>query len=156
MVETNDQWIVERTGIRESHIAEPDMATSDMAIEAAKCALAQRGIQATELNAIIVCTVTPDHMFPSTACLVQHGIGAKGAWGFDLIAACSGFLYGLTVGAHLVTAGTHKKVLVVGSDTMSRIIDYTDRATCVLFGDGAGAMLIEAAEEGDDGAGFID
>jgi 3-oxoacyl-[acyl-carrier-protein] synthase-3 len=156
LVETNDQWIMERTGIRERHIAEPEMATSDMAIAAARCALAQRGVDAKELDAIIVCTVTPDHLFPSTACLVQNGIGAKGAWGFDLIAACSGFLYGLTVGAHLVAAGTHKKVLVVGSDTMSRIIDYTDRATCVLFGDGAGAMLIEAADEGDDGAGFID
>jgi 3-oxoacyl-[acyl-carrier-protein] synthase-3 len=132
------------------------MATSDMAIAAARCALAQRGVDAKELDAIIVCTVTPDHLFPSTACLVQNGIGAKGAWGFDLIAACSGFLYGLTVGAHLVAAGTHKKVLVVGSDTMSRIIDYTDRATCVLFGDGAGAMLIEATDEGNDGPGFID
>ena len=156
LVDTNDQWIMERTGIRERHIAEPEMATSDMAIAAARCALAQRGVDAKELDAIIVCTVTPDHLFPSTACLVQNGIGAKGAWGFDLIAACSGFLYGLTVGAHLVAAGTHKKVLIVGSDTMSRIIDYTDRATCVLFGDGAGAMLIEAADEGDDGAGFID
>jgi 3-oxoacyl-[acyl-carrier-protein] synthase-3 len=156
LVETNDQWIMERTGIRERHIAAPEMATSDMAIEAARCALAHRGVNASELDAIIVCTVTPDHMFPSTACLVQNGIGAKGAWGFDLIAACSGFLYGLTVGAHLVAAGTHKKLLVVGSDTMSRIIDYTDRATCVLFGDGAGAMLIEPAGEGEDGAGFID
>ena len=125
-----------------------------MAIEAARCALAQRGVDATEINAIIVCTVTPDHMFPSTACLVQNGIGAKGAWGFDLIAACSGFVYGLTVGANLVMAGTHKKVLVIGADTMSRIIDYTDRATCVLFGDGAGAMLIEPAGEEDDGAGL--
>jgi 3-oxoacyl-[acyl-carrier-protein] synthase-3 len=156
LVDTNDQWIMERTGIRERHIAPPEMATSDMAIAAARCALAQRGIDATEINAIILCTVTPDHLFPSTACLVQDGIGAKGAWGFDLIAACSGFLYGLTVGAHLVAAGTHKKVLVIGSDTMSRIIDYTDRATCVLFGDGAGAMVIEAADEADDGAGFID
>jgi 3-oxoacyl-[acyl-carrier-protein] synthase-3 len=156
LVETNDQWIMERTGIRERHIAAPEIATSDMAIQAARCALAHRGIDATEINAIIVCTVTPDFMFPSTACLVQNGIGAKGAWGFDLIAACSGFLYGLTVGAHLVAARTHKKVLVIGSDTMSRIIDYTDRATCVLFGDGAGAMLIEPAEEADDGDGFID
>jgi 3-oxoacyl-[acyl-carrier-protein] synthase-3 len=156
LVETNDQWIMERTGIRERHIAGPEMATSDMAIEAARCALAQRGIDATEINAIIVCTVTPDYMFPSTACLVQNGIGAKGAWGFDLIAACSGYLYGLTVGAHLVAAGTHKKVLVIGSDTMSRIIDYTDRATCVLFGDGAGAMLIEPTGEEDGDAGFID
>src|SRR6476661_2847787 len=144
---------MERTGIRERHIAEPEMAIFDMAIAAARCALAQRGVEVKELDAIIVCTVTPDHLFPSTACLVQNGIGAKGAWGFDLIAACSGFLYGLTVGAHLVAAGTHKKVLVVGSDTMSRIIDYTDRATCVLFGDGAGAMLLEPAE---DGEGFID
>ena len=156
LVDTNDQWIMERTGIRERHIAGPEMATSDMAILAARCALAQRGIDATEIDAIIVCTVTPDHLFPSTACLVQNGIGAKGAWGFDLIAACSGFLYGLTVGAHLVAAGTHKKVLVIGSDTMSRIIDYTDRATCVLFGDGAGAMLIEPAGDADGGAGFID
>jgi 3-oxoacyl-[acyl-carrier-protein] synthase-3 len=100
--------------------------------------------------------VTPDHFFPSTACLVQNGIGARGAWGFDLIAACSGFLYGLTTGAHFIAAGTHKKVLVIGSDTMSRIIDYTDRATCVLFGDGAGAMLIEPTTEADNGAGFID
>jgi 3-oxoacyl-[acyl-carrier-protein] synthase-3 len=156
LVDTNDQWIMERTGIRERHIAPPEMATSDMAIEAARCALAQRGIDATEINAIIVCTVTPDHFFPSTACLVQNGIGAKGAWGFDLIAACSGFLYGLTVGANLVMAGTHKKVLVIGSDTMSRIIDYTDRATCVLFGDGAGAMLIEPAGESDGDCGFLD
>ncbi len=156
LVDTNDQWIMERTGIRERHIAEPEMATSDMAIEAARCALLQRGIDAREIDAIILCTVTPDHLFPSTACLVQNAIGAKGAWGFDLIAACSGFLYGLTTGAHFVMAGTHKKVLVIGSDTMSRIIDYTDRATCVLFGDGAGAMLIEAADDADGGAGFID
>jgi 3-oxoacyl-[acyl-carrier-protein] synthase-3 len=156
MVETSDEWIVTRTGIRERHIADPEIATSDMAIEAAKCALAQRGIPATDVNVIIVCTVTPDYFFPSTACLVQNAIGARGAWGFDLIAACSGFLYGLTTGAHLVAAGTHKKVLVIGSDTMSRIIDYTDRATCVLFGDGAGAMLIEPAADSDNGAGFID
>ena len=156
LVETNDQWIMERTGIRERHIAAPEMATSDMAIEAARCALAQRGIDAAELDAIIVCTVTPDYMFPSTACLVQYRIGARGAWGFDLIAACSGYLYGLTVGAHLVAAGTHQKVLVIGSDTMSRIIDYTDRATCVLFGDGAGAMLIEPTGEADGDTGFID
>ena len=156
MVETNDQWIVERTGIRERHIADAGVATSDMAAEAARCALAQRGAAATEISAIIVCTVTPDMFFPSTACLVQNALGARGAWGFDLVAACSGFVYGLTTGAHLVAAGTHRKVLVIGSDTMSRIIDYTDRATCVLFGDAAGAMLIEAAGEGDEGAGFID
>ena len=156
MVETNDQWILERTGIRERHIAAADMATSDMAIEAARCALLQRGIDAATVNAIIVCTVTPDHFFPSTACLVQNGLGARGAWGFDLIAACSGFVYGLTTGASLVAAGTHHRVLVIGADTMSRIIDYTDRATCVLFGDGAGAMLLEPAGGSEDGAGFID
>jgi 3-oxoacyl-[acyl-carrier-protein] synthase-3 len=156
MVETNDQWIVERTGIRERHIADAGVATSDMAIEAARCALAQRAVAATEVDAIIVCTVTPDMFFPSTACLVQKGLGAKGAWGFDLVAACSGFVYGLTTGAHLVAAGTHRKVLVIGSDTMSRIIDYQDRATCVLFGDAAGAVLLEPAGEGDDGAGFLD
>jgi len=156
MVDTNDQWIVERTGIRERHIADPDMATSDMAIEAARCALAQRGMDPREVEAIIVCTVTPDMMFPSTACLVQNGLGARGAWGFDLIAACSSFVYGSTTGAHLVMAGTHKKVLVIGSDTMSRIIDYTDRATCVLFGDGAGAVLIEPVGPGEEELGFID
>jgi 3-oxoacyl-[acyl-carrier-protein] synthase III len=156
MVDTNDQWIVERVGIRERHIAGPDMATSDMAIEAARCALAQRGVDPSEVNAIILCTVTPDMFFPSTACLVQNALGARGAWGFDLIAACSGFVYGLTVAAHLVAAGTHAKVLVIGADKMSSIIDYTDRATCVLFGDGAGAMLLEPATNGDGDVGFID
>ncbi len=151
MVETSNEWILERTGIRERHIADPEMATSDMAVEAAKRALAMRGIDASELDAILVCTVTPDHFFPSTACLVQNRIGAKKAWGFDLIAACSSFVYGLTTAAHLVGAGSHSKVLVIGADTMSRIIDYTDRTTCVLFGDGAGAMLVEPAEEGEPG-----
>jgi 3-oxoacyl-[acyl-carrier-protein] synthase-3 len=157
MVDTNNQWILERTGISERHIADPDAATSDLAVEAARQALEQAGTDAAELDAILVCTVTPDMLFPSTACLVQNQIGATRAWGFDLVAACSGFLYGLTTAAHLVAAGTHNKVLVIGSDTMSRIIDYTDRSTCVLFGDGAGAMLIEplAADE-DQGLGFID
>ena len=155
MVDTNDQWIVERTGIRERHIADPDIATSDMAVNAAVCALQQRGIAATELDAILVCTVTPDMLFPATACLVQDRIGAKGAWGFDLVAACSGFIYGLTTAAHLVAGGLHRKVLVIGADTMSRILDYTDRSTCILFGDSAGAMLIEPTEDGED-AGFID
>jgi len=153
MVETNDKWIFERTGIRERHIAGKDVATSDMAVAAAGELLAQRGISAEELDAIIVCTVTPDTLFPSTACLVQHRLGATHAWGFDLVAACSGFVYGMTVGAHLVSAGTHQKVLVIGADTMSRIIDYTDRATCILFGDGAGAFLIEPTSE--PGEGFI-
>jgi 3-oxoacyl-[acyl-carrier-protein] synthase-3 len=156
IVETNSEWIIERTGICERHIAAPEVATSDMATEAARAALSHRGISAAELDAILVCTVTPDMLFPSTACLVQNNLGAKRAWGFDLIAACSSFLYGLTTGAALVASGAHQKVLVVGSDTMSRIIDYTDRATCILFGDGAGAMLLEPAGESDDGAGFID
>jgi 3-oxoacyl-[acyl-carrier-protein] synthase-3 len=156
MVETNDQWITERTGIRERHIAGPEIATSDMASCAAKAALAQRGIAADDLDAILVCTVTPDMLFPSTACLVQNNIGAAGAWGFDLVAACSGFVFGLTTGASLVMAGTHRKVLVIGADTMSRILNYEDRATCILFGDAAGAMLVEPCLDGDDGLGFID
>ncbi len=154
MVKTTDEWILERTGISERHIAAPEIATSDMAVEAARAALAQRGIDAAELDAVIVCTVTPDMFFPSTACLVQNRIGARGAWGFDLVAACSGFIYGLTTAAHLVMAGTHKNVLVIGADTMSRIIDYTDRATCILFGDAAGAMLVETAGEGEGFLGF--
>ncbi len=151
MVETSDEWILERTGIRERHIADPGIATSDMAIEAAKAALAHHGSTAEDVDAIILCTVTPDHMFPSTACIVQHKLGVKRAWGFDLVAACSSFVYGLTTAAHLVGCGTHKKVLVIGSDTMSRIIDYTDRATCVLFGDGAGAFVVEPAADGEPG-----
>jgi 3-oxoacyl-[acyl-carrier-protein] synthase-3 len=154
MVETNNEWIMQRVGIVQRHIAAPEVATSDMAVEAAKIALEHRGIDARELDAIILCTVTPDMLFPSTACLVQDRLGAKRAWGFDLVAACSGFVYGLTTAAHLVSTGSHEKVLVIGSDTMSRIIDYTDRSTCVLFGDGAGAMLVEPAEPGE--TGFVD
>ncbi len=153
MVDTSNEWILERTGISERHIAAPEVATSDLAIEAAKQALAQRGIDASDLEAIIVSTVTPDMMFPSTACIVQHGLGAKHVWGFDMIAACCSFLYGLTTASQLVASGAHKKVLVIGADTMSRIIDYKDRSTCVLFGDGAGAMLIEPSE---DECGLID
>ena len=153
-VDTNDEWIITRTGIRQRHIAEPGVATSDLAVEAANAALAECGLSGSDVDTIIVCTVTPDMLFPATACLVQDRIGAKGAWGFDLVAACSGLLYGLTTGAQLVAAGSQKRVLVIGADTMSRIVDYQDRATCVLFGDGAGAMLLEASEE--DGAGLID
>lgn len=156
MVKTNDQWIVERTGIYQRHIAGPDVATSDLAREAACAVLAQRGISGAELDAILVCTVTPDMLFPSTACLVQHQIGASKAWGFDLVAACSGFVYGLATGAHLVACGTHEKVLVIGADTMSRIIDYQDRSTCILFGDGAGAVLIEPAADGEQDLGYVD
>ena len=151
MVATNDQWIQERTGIRERHIVEKGVATSHLAAEAARLCLAKRGIRADEVEVIIVATVTPDMMFPATACLVQEKIGAIGAWGFDLAAACSGFIYALQVGTKLVESGAHKKVLVIGADVMSSIIDYTDRATCVIFGDGAGAVLLEpcaAAEVG--------
>ena len=154
MVETNDSWIVERTGIRERHIAPRSMATSDMAVEAAKIALAERGMDASDLDVIIVCTVTPDMFFPATACLVQDRLGASGVWGFDLVAACSGFVYGLTTAANLIMSGMHKRVMVIGADTMTRILDYTDRTTCILFGDGAGAMIIEASDSGED-VGFI-
>ncbi len=155
LVDTNDEWITQRVGIRERRIADPEIATSDMAIAAARCALLQRGMDPSEIETIIVCTVTPDMFFPSTACIVQNQLGARGAWGFDLIAACSGFVFGLNTAASMIAAGAQKKVLVIGSDTMSRIIDYTDRATCVLFGDGAGAMLLEPTVDGED-LGFID
>jgi len=151
MVETNDQWITERTGIRERHLVDKGVATSDLAAEAARRCLAVRGIAPTEVEAIIVATVTPDMLFPATACLVQHKLGATGAWGFDLSAACSGFPYALQVGAKLVESGAHKKVLVIGADVMSSILDYTDRATCILFGDGAGAVLLEPCAEGETG-----
>lgn len=151
MVDTNDEWIVTRVGIRERHIVEKGVATSDLAVEAAKRCLAERGVSATDLDAIIVATVTPDMLFPATACLVQNKLAAQGAWGFDLSAACSGFVYALQVGAKFVETGAHKKVLVIGADVMSSILDYTDRATCILFGDGAGAVLIEPAAEGETG-----
>jgi 3-oxoacyl-[acyl-carrier-protein] synthase III len=151
MVDTSDEWIMQRLGIRERHLVEPGMATSDLAVEAARQCLAQRGIPASEVEVVIVATVTPDMFFPATACLVQDKIGAHGAWGFDLSAACSGFLYALQVGAKLVESGAHSKVMVIGADTMSSIIDYTDRATCVIFGDGAGAVLIEPTEPGEIG-----
>ena len=153
IVETSDEWIVSRTGIRERHIVEEGMATSDLAVEAAKCALSQRGIDASEIEAIVVATVTPDMLFPSTTCLVQHKLGIKGAWGFDLSAACSAFVYALQTGAQFIATGAHKKVLVIGADVMSSILDYTDRATCILFGDGAGAVLLEPSE---DDSGIID
>jgi 3-oxoacyl-[acyl-carrier-protein] synthase-3 len=145
---------VERTGIRERHVLAKGLGTSDMCVEAAKKCLAQRGIEASELEVIIVGTVTPDMMFPSTACLVQNKIGAKGAWGFDVSAGCSGFVFALQTGVKLVESGAHKKVMVIGADANTRMTDYTDRTTCVLFGDGCGAVLIEPAEEGE--IGFID
>ena len=151
MVATNDQWIMERTGIRERHMVDKGVGTSDLAVEAARKCLAARGIGAEELEVIIVATVTPDMFFPATACLVQDKLGAKHAWGFDLSAACSGFPYALQVGAKLVESGVHKKVMVIGADVMSSVIDYTDRATCVIFGDGAGAVLLEPCAEGEVG-----
>lgn len=154
MVQTTDQWILERTGIRERHIVDKGTAASDLAVEAAKRCLARRGIPATDVEAIIVATVTPDMFFPATACLVQHKLGVPGAWGFDLSAACSAFVYALQCGNQYVSSGCHKKVLVIGADVMSSIIDYTDRATCVIFGDGAGAVLLEPAS--GDGLGLID
>jgi 3-oxoacyl-[acyl-carrier-protein] synthase-3 len=154
MVDTNHDWIMDRTGIRERHIAEKGVATSDLSVEAAKKALSERGLKPTEIEAILVATVTPDMLFPSTACLVQHKLGAKGAWGFDLSAACSAFVYALQVGSQFIATGAHKKVMVIGADVMSSIIDYTDRATCVIFGDGAGAVILEPAE--DDSVGLID
>jgi 3-oxoacyl-[acyl-carrier-protein] synthase III len=156
MVATNDQWITERTGIRERHLADKGIATSDLAVEAAKVCLSRRGIDASEIEAILVATVTPDMAFPATACLVQDKLGAPHAWGFDLSAACSGFPYALQVGAKLIESGAHKKVLVIGSDVMSSIIDYTDRATCIIFGDGAGAVLLEPCDEAAGEVGLID
>jgi 3-oxoacyl-[acyl-carrier-protein] synthase-3 len=151
MVETSDQWIMERTGIRERHKLGPGKGVSDICVEAAKKCLAARGIAPTEVEAIIVGTVTPDMMFPSTACLVQDKLGAKGAWGFDVSAGCSGFVYALQAGAKLVESGAHSKVLVIGADANTRMTDYTDRSTCVLFGDGGGAVLLEPAADGEIG-----
>ena len=151
IVDTSEDWIRTRTGIEKRHIADDGVATSDLATEAARELLAETGVAGEDVEAILVCTVTPDMFFPSTACLVQDRIGAKGAWGFDLVAACSGLVYGLSTASHLVASGSHKRVLVIGADTMSRIIDYEDRATCVLFGDGAGAFLLEPASDGDGG-----
>jgi 3-oxoacyl-[acyl-carrier-protein] synthase III len=153
MVETSDEWIVNRVGIRERHIVDKGVATSDLAVEASKKVLAERGLTPSQAEAIIVATVTPDMLFPSTACLVQHKLRANGVWGFDLSGACSAFLYALQTGAQFIATGAHKKVLVIGADVMSSIIDYTDRATCVIFGDGAGAVILEP-EEGD--LGLID
>jgi len=154
MVDTNDQWIMERTGIKERHVLAKGLGVSDICAAAAKKCLAERGIPATEVEMIIVGTVTPDMMFPSTACLVQDKIGAKGAWGFDVSGGCSGFVYALQAGVKMVESGAHKKVLVCGADANTRMTDYTDRTTCVLFGDGGGCVLIEPAEEGE--IGFID
>lgn len=154
MVETSDDWIVSRVGIRERHLVENGVATSDLAVEAANKALEERGINPSEIEAIVVATVTPDMLFPSTACVIQHKLGIKNTWGFDLSAACSAFVYALQTGAQFIATGAHQKVLVIGADVMSSIIDYTDRNTCILFGDGAGAVILEPAD--DDSEGIID
>jgi 3-oxoacyl-[acyl-carrier-protein] synthase-3 len=154
MVDTNDEWIRTRTGISERRILkDPDKATSFMGTEAAKEVLEQRGIEPEEIDLIILATVTPDYLFPATACLVQKKLGAKNAFGFDVSAACSGFLFALTTGASYIESGNAKKVLVIGTDKMSSILDYEDRSTCILFGDGAGAVLLEPS---DDGTGIMD
>jgi 3-oxoacyl-[acyl-carrier-protein] synthase-3 len=152
MVATNDEWIRTRTGIRERHIVEKGTPTSHLAVQAAQTLLAQTKTDPAEIDLIVLATVTPDMMFPATACLVQDKLGATKAWGFDLSAACAGFAYALTVGSQFA-AGAHKKVLVIGSDTMSSIIDYKDRGTAILFGDGAGAVLLEPA---GDNEGILD
>ena len=153
-VDTNHDWIVERTGIYERHMVEPGTPTSELAAHAVVDLLKQRGIEADEIELIIVATVTPDMFFPATACLVQNKVRASRAWGFDVSAACSGFLYALTIGAQFIESGAHNKVVVIGADVMSSIIDFEDRTTCVLFGDGAGAVLLEPSE--DENLGILD
>lgn len=155
MVETNHDWIVARTGIHERHWVEPGTPSSELGAKAAAAALKQRGIEASEVELIIVSTVTPDMFFPSTACMIQKKIHATNAWGFDISAACASFLFALTTGAQFIENGTHKKVLIVGADVMTSILNPEDRTTLVLFGDGAGAVLLEPAEEGED-VGLLD
>ncbi len=150
MVDTTDEWIRTRTGIRERRILESG-ATSDMGVAAAKVVLKNRGIDASEIDMIVVATISPDMFFPSTGCVIQEKLGAKKAWAFDVSAACSGFLYALIIGTQFVETGTYKKVLVIGADKMSAITDYTDRNNCILFGDGAGAVLLEPSKNPDEG-----
>jgi 3-oxoacyl-[acyl-carrier-protein] synthase III len=154
LVDTTNEWILQRTGIRQRHIVEPGTATSDLAKEAAVPAMRQAGVAPDRIGFIVVGTTTPDTIFPSTACMLQSKIGATNAWGFDLGAACSGFTYALTTGMHMVASGAHDHALVIGADVMSSIIDYEDRTTCVLFGDGAGAVVLSPAA--DDEPAIID
>lgn len=153
IVDTSDQWIVERTGIRKRHVVDKGVATSDLATCAAKRALTEFNIDPASIECIVVGTCTPDMLFPSTACLVQHKLGINNGrlWGFDVSAACSGFLYALTAGASLIASGAQKKVLVIGSDVNTSMVDYTDRAVCVIFGDGAGAVVLEPCADGEEG-----
>ena len=154
MVDTTNEWIVQRTGILQRHIVEPGVGTSELAVPAAEAAMSDAGVTPNDIGFIVVATTTPDMMFPSTACLVQSRIGAGRAWGFDLGAACSGFTYALSVGWSMVATGRTEHALVIGADVMSSIIDYTDRATCILFGDGAGAVVLSPA--GNDEPAIID
>jgi len=153
VVNTSDEWIRTRTGIRERRYVEPGTPTSDLCVKASREALERRGVAPSEIDLIIVATVTPDMPFPATACIVQDKLKATKAWGFDISAACSGFLYALTMGAQFVETGAHRKVLVIGADVMTSILNFEDRATCVLFGDGAGAVLLEPSE---DDTGILD
>ncbi len=154
MVETTDQWILERTGIRERHIADKGVAASDLAVEAVKNLVKSHPFDLQTVDLIVVGTVTPDMMYPSTACLVQHKLGIANTWGFDVSAGCSGFLFSLNTGVKFIESGQYKRVLVIGSDVNSAMVNYQDRAVCIIFGDGAGAVLLEPAEEGE--AGIID
>ena len=155
MVETSNQWILERTGIRERHLADKGVAASDLAVEAVKNLLISHPLDLQAIDLIVVGTVTPDMMYPSTACLVQHKLGIQRTWGFDVSAGCSGFVYALNAGVEFIESGRYKKVLVIGSDVNSIMTDYTDRAVCIIFGDGAGAVLLEPAEGGEE-YGIID
>jgi len=154
-VETSNDWILSRTGIRERHLVDKGVAASDLAVGAVKNLVERHGVDISDVEAVVVGTVTPDMMYPSTACLVQHKLGLQQAWGFDVSAGCSGFVYSLTAGANMIQSGSHKKVLVIGADVNSSMIDYKDRNTCILFGDGAGAVLLEPAADGED-VGIID
>ncbi len=155
MIDTTNEWILERTGIHERHIVDKGVASSDLAVGAVKNLVERHGTRLDDVEAIVVGTVTPDMMYPSTACLVQHKLNLPQVWGFDVSAGCSGFLFALTAGAKLIESGAHKKVIVIGADTNSSMTDFTDRATCIIFGDGAGAVLLEPAEDGED-LGLID
>jgi 3-oxoacyl-[acyl-carrier-protein] synthase-3 len=151
MVDTTNDWIMERVGIRERHLVDPGVAASDLAVAAVKCLQARHPFNLQDVELIVVGTVTPDMMYPSTACLVQHKLGIENTWGFDVSAGCSGFLYALNVGTKFVESGKYKKVLVIGSDVNSSMTDFTDRAVCIIFGDGAGAVLLEPAQAGEPG-----
>ena len=151
LVDTNDEWIRQRTGIIERRMAAPEQATSDLCIEAAKIAIADAGLTPTDIDQIIVATVTPDHVFPATACIVQHALGCRQVPAYDIAAACSGYIYALSIARTAIAAGTAEHVLVIGAETLTRVTDYTDRGTCILFGDGAGATVVSRVDDSEDG-----